>query len=204
MLKESFLGRNPSHFVINPIIKAYIVSESLLWSGWYLVIPLLSVFVVKNIPGSTIEQAGFSFSIYFVSRVIFELISGRYLANSTDKQKFSLTIIGMFCMSTAYMGLAFSSSIINVYYFFAIAGVGLGIATPAKSGLFSVHLDKNKESTEWSLADGAQFTCMALATALGGFVASHFGFQILFLIAAAINLIATVPYILYAFSLPQT
>ncbi|MBI2430610.1 MAG: MFS transporter [Candidatus Levybacteria bacterium] len=199
MLKESFLGRNPSHFVINPIVKAYIVSESFLWSGWYLAIPLLSIFVVKYIPGSTIEQAGFSFSVYFVSRVIFELISGRYLKGSTDKQKFSITIVGMICTSLAYLGMAFSANIMHVYFSFAIAGVGLGLATPAKNSLFSVHLDKNKESTEWSLADGAQFTCIALATALGGFIANTFGFQVLFLIAAIINLIATIPYLLYVF-----
>ncbi len=199
MLKESFLGRNPSHFVINPIVKAYIVSESLVWSGWYLATPLLSIFVVKFIPGSTIEQAGFSFSIYFISRVVFELISGRYLVNSTDRNKFSLAIIGMVCTTIAFLGLAFSSTILHVYYFFAIAGAGLGLATPAKNGLFSVHLDKNKESTEWSLADGAQFTCMALATALGGFVANSFGFQMLFLITAVINLIAIIPYLLYVF-----
>lgn len=199
MLKEQYLGHNPSHFVMNPIVKAYIASESLLWSGWYLAIPLLSIFVIKNIPGSTIEQAGFSFSIYFISRVIFELTSGRYLRGSTDKQKFSVTVAGMICTSIAYVGLAFSSNILHIYFSFAVAGVGLGIATPAKSSLFSVHLDKNKESTEWSLADGAQFTCIALATALGGFIANTFGFEALFLIAAVINLIATIPYLLYVF-----
>ncbi len=87
----------------------------------------------------------------------------------------------------------------QIYFSFAIAGIGLGLATPAKSSLFSVHLDKNKESTEWSLADGAQFTCIALATALGGFIANSFGFEALFIIAAVINLIATIPYLLYVF-----
>src|SRR5690242_11601358 len=102
MLKEQFLGHRPSHFTINPIVKAYIVSESFVWASWYLVTPLLSVFVVKNISGSSIEEAGFSFSINFVSRIIFELASGRYLLGSTDRQKFSLTILGMTLMTIAF------------------------------------------------------------------------------------------------------
>lgn len=199
MLKEKFLGRNPSHFVLNPIVKAYIISESFLWSAWDLVIPIFSIFVIKNIPGGTIQNAAVAYSVYLVSRVIFELISGRYLSQTKDRQKFSVTIAGMVCLTLAYLGFAFSSSMITVYVFYGLLGIGLGIASPAKNSLFSIHLDKNKEATEWSLADGATFICMALATALGGFIATVYGFQALFLVAAIINLLGTIPYLLYAF-----
>lgn len=64
---------------------------------------------------------------------------------------------------------------------YAIAGVGLGIALPAKNSLFVLHLDKNKEATEWGIADTVCFICTAFAAILGGFIATDFGFDTLFI-----------------------
>ena len=38
---------------------------------------------------------------------------------------------------------------------------------------------------------------MALATALGGFIAASYGFRLLFIIAGLVNLFAIPPYLLY-------
>ena len=62
-----------------------------------------------------------------------------------------------------------------------VAGAGLGIASPAKNSLFSIHLDKNKEAIEMGVTDAVVLVCMALAGALGGFIAITYGFKILFI-----------------------
>lgn len=200
MLKEKFLGRNPSHFSINPIVKIYITSEAFLWSAWDFVMPIFGIFIVTNIPGATIQSAATGYSIYLINRVISEIISGRLLRGSNDRKKFLMTIFGMICLSIAYIGFAFSKNIIAVFSFYALLGVGLGVASPAKNSLFSIHLDKNKEATEWSLADAVSFICMALATSLGGFVATQYGFSTLFLLASIINALGMIPYLVYLFS----
>lgn len=97
----------------------------------------------------------------------------------------------------------FSDSVYQIFIFYGIIGIGLGIAAPAKNSLFAIHLDKNKEATEWSITDAVSFICMALATALGGFIATFYGFNILFVIACIINAIATIPYILLLFDNPK-
>lgn len=200
MLKEKFLGRNPSHFTINPVVKTYIVSEAFLWSAWDFVMPIFGIFIVTNISGATIQSAATGYSIYLINRVIFEIISGRILRGSSDRKKFIITIFGMACLTIAYVGFAFSQNIIAIFCFYSLLGFGLGVASPAKNSLFSIHLDKNKETTEWSLADAVSFICMALATSLGGFVATQYGFSTLFLLASIINLLGMIPYILYLFS----
>ena len=101
----------------------------------------------------------------------------------------------MFCMSSAYMGFAFSHTVFEMFLFYAMAGMGLGIATPAKSTLFATHLDKHKEATEWGVTDAIGFICMAISTMIGGMVANWFGFTTLFLVAAAVNLLGIVPYL---------
>lgn len=198
MLKEQFLGRNPSHFLnINPIVKAYIISESFLWSAWNFVTPIFAVFVIQEIEQGNVQVAASAFSIYLVTRVIFELISGNYSAKKSDKKKILITIMGMCCISISYIGFSFTNTIYELFLYYGIAGMGLGIASPAKNALFSVHLDKDKETTEWGMADAAAFISMALATALGGFIAGTYGFHILFIIACTVNLLAIIPYLLY-------
>lgn len=197
MLSDVFLGKRPSHFQINPLVKAYIISELFLWSAWSCVAPIFAIFVVNEITGANVETAALAYSIYLVSRVLFELISGKYLIKTVDRKKLLLAILGIFCLSIGYIGFSFSTSIIMLFMSYFILGIGLGIASPAKNAIFSMHLDKNKESTEWGIADASSFICMALATAFGGFFVSQYGFRPLFLLAAIINLLSIIPYALH-------
>ena len=197
MLKEYFLGRNPSHFQVNSLVKSFIISETFLWSAWNFVIPIFAIFAATEIRGGNVEVAASAYSTYLVVRVIFELLSGSYLSAASDKKKMLVTIAGMVCLSTAYFGFSKTSTLFPLYVFYGIAGVGLGISSPAKNSLFSTHLDKNKEPFEWGMHDAAVFTGMALAAALGGFIAKEYGFQPLFILASIVNLIGLIPFILY-------
>lgn len=198
MLSEHFLGRNPSHFLrVNPIVKAFIISECFYVSGWNLIIPLFAVFVVENVTQGSIETAAAGMSTYLIIRVIFELITGRYFSKVSESIKLFVIITGLIIMSVAFAGFAFSTNIVQVFIFYIILGVGVGLFMPTKNSVFSVHLDKNKETTEWSIADATAAISMALATALGGFVAANYGFRTLFLIGSAINFLSIIPYILY-------
>lgn len=197
MLKEQFLGRNPSHFQVNPVVKAFIISEGFLWSAYNFVIPIFAVFVLNNIRGGNVQTAASAYSFLLVVRVVFELITCRYFAKSKEFNKFITTIAGILLISLGYLGFAFSHSIISLFIFFGIVGMGLGIASPVKNSLFSTHLDKNKETTEWGLYDAVTFIGMASTAALGGFIASSYGFNFLFILAAIVNFIGIVPYLLY-------
>ncbi len=196
MLPQHFLGRKPSHFNVHPIVKAYIISESFLWGAWNLFTPIFAIFLVEKIKGGNIELAASGFSVYLVSRVVFELISGRLLVGSGDARKLFMAIIGMLCVSAGYLGFAYANTIGEVFFYYVVLGLGLGLSMPAQCALFSIHLDPKKEVTEWSFADALQFLCMALTTALGGFIASQYGFSFLFLLAGAINTIGILPYLL--------
>lgn len=197
MLKEIFLGRPPSHFHINPLIKAFIISETFLWSAWNFIMPIIAIFATSNIVGGNVEIAASAFSVHLIVRVIFELISGRYLSTSKEIDKFLATILGILLISFSYFGFALTGTVIFLYIFYGIAGMGLGIASPAKNTLFSTHLDKNKEVFEWGVHDAVVIMGMALSAALGGFIASKYGFQALLFLASTVNLLGIVPYILY-------
>lgn len=183
---------------MNSIVKAFIISEIFLWSSWNAITPIFAIFAATEISGGNTEIAASSFSAYLIVRVIFELVSGRYLAKSKDIQKFAVSIIGIFLVSLGYLGFALTKNVSSVFVFYGVIGMGLGIASPAKNSLFSTHLDKDKEVAEWSIYDGFVFMGMAMSATIGGFVANRYGFAFLFYLVAITNLLSIIPYILYA------
>lgn len=197
MIKEQFLGRNPTHFQVNPVVKAFIISEAFLWSAYNFVIPIFAVFVLNDIRGGNVQIAASAYSFFLIVRVVFELITCKYLGKSNEFNKFTTTIAGILLISLGYLGFSFSDGIISLFIFFGIVGMGLGIASPIKNSLFATHLDKNKETTEWGIYDAVTFIGMASTAALGGFIASQYGFNFLFVIAAIVNFIGIIPYLLY-------
>jgi MFS family permease len=198
MIKEIFLGKKPSDFHINAVVRAFIISEIFLWSSWNAIIPIFAIFAATKIPGGNTEIAASSFSAYLIVRVIFELISGKYLSKSNDAQKFAMSILGIVLVSVGYVGFALTKNVSSLFIFYGVIGMGLGIASPAKNCLFSSHLDKDKEVTEWSIYDGFVFMGMAMSATIGGFIANRYGFTFLFYLVAVTNLLSIIPYLLYA------
>lgn len=192
---QRLLIREISTFHVNPVVKAYIIADTILWSAWNLFNPILAIFVVSQVRHGDIEAAASAYSTHLISRVIFELMCARYLINTNDRKKFQIAVIGMLLMSISYFVFAFSTSIFHIIIAYIISGMGIGIATPAKSALFATHLDKHREATEWGITDAVAFICIAVATTLGGIIAKTFGFSMLFLLAAVLNLIGTLPYV---------
>ena len=198
MLSEFFIGKRPSHFHINPLVKAFIVSECFLWSAWNFIIPIFAIFAINNINGGKIELAASGYSIHLIFRVIFELIIGKYLTRRPDIQMIRIAIFGIVLLSVSYLGFIVTSTIPIFFFYYAIAGIGFGVLSPAKNTLFSTHLDKEKASVEWGIADATAFMSIALAAALGGFIAGQYGFRVLFVLSAIVNTISIIPYLLYS------
>jgi MFS family permease len=196
MLRELLIGNNPTQFHVNPIVKVFILAETMLWGAMNFILPIFALFVT-TIPGGNVEVAATVFSVYMLIRVVFELVSGRLFAKTTDDKKLFITILGMVIMSAAYIGFAFSTNLFMLYSFYGLLGLGIGIISPVKNTLFSTHLDKNREATEWGILDAIVFFVIAVASAVGGYIAQMFGFQTLFLIAATINILGIIPYLFY-------
>lgn len=198
MFKETFLSHRPSEFQINRLVKNFITSEVLVWSSWNSVMPIIAVFATTQIKGGDVAVAATGLSVHLMVRVVFELFTGRSLSHLNESRKFLIIMLGVLLISLSYVGFAFTKSAIGFFVFYALAGMGLGIATPLKNSLFSTHLDKSKEALEWGLYDGLVFMGMAASAAIGGVIAKTYGFHVLFWIAAFVNLLGMAPYFLYA------
>src|SRR5690606_36871068 len=81
--------------------------------------------------------------------------------------------------------------------FYGVIGLALGFGSPAKNSLFSTNVNEEKSTFIFGILDAAVFLSMAIAAVVGGLIAEKFGFQVLFFLAAGLNLAAIVPYLLY-------
>ncbi|HRN96266.1 MAG TPA: MFS transporter [Candidatus Levybacteria bacterium] len=196
MLRETFIGKKPTLFILNPIVKRFIISETFVWSAMNFITPIFAVFAATQVTGGSISIAATGFSVYLVIRVVSELIIGELADNYSNRRRMRIIIIGTCLLTIGYIGFMFTTTVYQVYLFYAIKGIGMGIATPIKNMIFSTHLDKNRESSEWGMHDAAIFLGMALAAAVGGFIAEEYGFRIVFLIAAFINTLGIIPFVL--------
>lgn len=183
-------------FKINSVVKAFILAEMLLWSGWNFIMLFFSIYITR-LPGGTVQHAATATSIYFLSRVIFGLTSGRLLVKKSKEYKFAITIIGMSIVTICYIFMSQKTRMLDIFILFGGIGAGLGLATPAKNSLFSSHINKDKESLTWSALDAGVFISLAITTSIGGILINNYGFSSLFLIAAGINTLAIIPYLLY-------
>jgi len=86
----------------------------------------------------------------------------------------------MACVPLIYLS---ASSIYQVYLAEMVYGLGSVLAYPTWLGLWSVNLDRGRESFEWSIYHTSTGVGAAATGAAGAAVASHMGFSATFLMA---------------------
>lgn len=182
---------------INPVIKMIIMSDIFFWSAWYTVLPILSIFIVQEVPGASVETAAFGFSFYLLARVAASIVGSKFCAHARDSRKVFMIIYAILILNIAYVLMAFTRSIFSIYMFYTIIGMGIGLASPIRSALFSTHLDKNKETFEWALLDSVILIGIAICSIVSGVIIRDYGYTTLFLLATFFNFLSIFPYFAY-------
>jgi len=196
MLKEILGGHRPSHFSPNIFVKSVITSETIFWASQNLFGPIFAIFVTNEISGGNIETAATAISIYWVVRILLELFSTIFFNKPKESIRLLLVIIGFLICGIAQLFFIKADSMLSILIIYSFIGVGIGLASPQRNALFSSHIDKNQETTEWGAYDIIVFTGIALSTTLGGFIATQYGFKTLFLVSGILCLVSIIPYIL--------
>ena len=191
--------RSPVH----GFVKAFLISDSLLYSALNIVTVLFALFTTTKVKGGSIEAATYALSASYITRVLTELITGRHISPRGEQKKILMIILGMLAISVGYFGFAFSHQISFLYVWWIIAGFGWGLALPTKLAVVSSHINKEQANEEWSLNDALNMTLIAVTTALTGYLVSRFGIRPLFVIAALLNVFGAFPYALYFLRMPK-
>ncbi len=144
--------------------------------------PVFAIFLTSQIQGGNVKVAGYASAIYWITKSIATIPFGRYLdKNHGEKDDLWFLIIGNIVGSLAIFGYIFSSLPWHIYLLQIFYAIGMSMNIPAFTAMFTRHIDKGKEAFEWGTRSALLSLGTGVAGALGGVVAHHLGFMVLFI-----------------------
>jgi len=171
---------------INKVIKVMIASDVALLTGFGFIIPIFAIFIVQRITvgdtGEAAKVAGFAMAVYWGVRSLLMIPFGKFLdRNYGEKDDLYFVIIGNIFAAGAVFGYIFSSLPWHIYALQGLYSLGMAMNIPGWTAIFTRHIDKGKEAFEWATRSTAIGIGAGISGALGGIIASYFGFNILFI-----------------------
>ena len=175
---------------LNRIVRTCILGDIFLWSGWGLLDPIFAIFIVQNAKGATLVSVGILSMIYWIVKGLLQIPVSLYLDKTEgEKDDFYAMLSGLLIASIASFGLLMVQTIHQAYFVQFIKAVGFSLYVPSWSAIFSRHLDKNHTAFDWAISSSSASLGLGLAGAIGGTIASLFGFRVVFLVTGLMGLI---------------
>lgn len=168
----------------NKIIKFLILSDLSFWAGWGFITPIFAIFIVQKIDGATALTVGIATAVFWIVRSLFMIPIGVFLdSTKSEKDDFFAMVLGLFLNGFVPIGYLFAHTAGHLYFLQAIYGFGMALMYSGWMSIFSKHIDKGKESTQWNMDLTAVGVGLSLAGVLGGWSVDKYGFDLVFWIA---------------------
>lgn len=166
-------------------LKILLTSSSLFMLAGGLFGPLYAVFV-EDIGGDLLT-AGSAYAAFSVAAGILIFLISRWEDRVKHQEK--LIIAGYVLSCLGYLGYIFVQSPFQLFAIQIVFGVGEAIGTPAYDGLYSRFLDKGKFISEWGVWESLYYIIAGISAAIGGLLASLYGFRFLFIVMFIVSMI---------------
>jgi hypothetical protein len=181
------------NFKINSIVKYLILSDLFFWTGWGLINPIFAIFIVQRIEGGSAFVAGLAAAIYWILKSALRMPVGIFLDKCPgEKDDYFFLVLGLFIAAIVSFGFMFAKYPWHIYLLQSVYAVGMALTLSGWQAIFTRHIDKGKEATEWALdATGLGFGT-GIAGAIGGWLVTVFGFEIVFAGVGILGLVSVV------------
>jgi MFS family permease len=180
--------------IVNKIIKVLITSDFFLNLGWGLLGPVFAIFIIQKITGSVAkaaEVAGFASLIYWLTKSLLQIPIGQYLdKNHGEKDDFWSMLLGELIIAFVPIGYLFSFAPWHIYVLQIVYAIGMSMAIPAWSAIFTRHIDKGREALQWSMESTFLGIGAGIAGGIGGLIVSVMGFKPLFIFVSLFNIVS--------------
>ena len=142
--------------------------------------PIYAIFVQEI--GGGILAASVAWTVFSLVTGVLILCFGRLEDHRLNKRL--MVPVGYFILAFATLGYLFVATSTELFAIEALMGIGVAMLTPAWDAIYSTHLDKGRESSQWAYWDGGTRIIYAGGAMLGGLVATLYGFKTLFILMA--------------------
>lgn len=173
---------------INPVIRFLIISDTVLIGVAGLLGPIFALFIEDFIQGGDAAVAGIAAGIYLFTKSIFQ-IPIAHVIDSIRGEKDDFWLMFIFTILIAFIPLLYLVITLpwQLYLVQFILGLFTAFTFPTYMAIFTRHVDKEKEGTEW----GVYFTLTDLTSAalavIGGYIATNQGFPILIIVVVLLS-----------------
>jgi len=175
---------------INRIVKYLILSDLAFYAGWGLISPIFAIFIVEKIQGGNVLVAGLSSAVYLILIALLRVPMGIFLDSKPgERDDYWFLTVGLFIAALIPFGFIFSRFPWHIYLLQAIHAIGMAMSLSAWPAIFTRHIDKGKESTEWGLDATSVGLGAGISGAIGGWAVTKFGFNPVFIAVGIIGLI---------------
>jgi len=181
---------------INKVVKIMIFSDLFLNSGWGLIGPILAIFIINNVQGGNAMVVGIAVGIYLLTKSVLQIPISHYLdLNHGEKDDYYALFIGTLLTAVTPIIFIFATISWHIYIAQIIHALGMAMALPSWSAIFTRHIEKRREAFCWSLDSSALGLGAGIAGIVGGAVAQSFGFVPLFIGVSVFNIIAALLFL---------
>lgn len=157
------------------------------WGGASSVLPLLPIYLRHN--GSSVAMVGFTMAAFFAAAVFVQYPLGR-LSDRIGRR--TIQIGGLVTYSVATVLFALFAAPWAAFFFRALQGAGTGIVDVANAAMIGEAVPESERGRAYGALYGTRTIGMAIGPFLGG-LAGLSNMRYLFLAAAAVVLVATLP-----------
>jgi len=178
---------------INKIVKYLILADIAFWTGWGLVTPIFSIFIVEKIEGGSALVVGIATAIYWFFRSMLVLPSGRLLDKYVgEKDDYLFLVFGNLIAVLVLFGYIFATYPWHIYILQAFYGISIAMALAGWRAIFTRNIDKGKEASEWALNDTSLSLGTAVAGIVSGILVTKLGYDIAFFSAGILGILSII------------
>lgn len=177
---------------MNRIILTLMFADLMVITGFGFIDPILAVYYDNHIVGSSIFGIGIASAVFLLTKSVVQVPVARYVDTHNDMSDLRWLIVGYMLIATVPICYLFATHMYHIYAIQFLYGIGSGIGYATWLGLWSLHLDRSRESFEWSLYSTLVSVGAALAAALGAGIAEIWGFAVVFTLVTILSVLGAV------------
>ncbi|MDI6717936.1 MAG: MFS transporter [Patescibacteria group bacterium] len=182
---------NLSSYNINRIIKFFVISDLMFLGGWGLIVPLFSVFLLQDVPNTTLFSVGVIIASYWIVRSVVQMPVAIYLdKREGEKDDFYTLILALMLAGLTAMLYLLVKSVSGALIVAVLQGIAFGLYVPSWSAIFSRHLDKNHYAFDWSLDNTTIGLASGVSAFIGGGMAKFLGFEAVFILVSILSFLS--------------
>lgn len=168
-------------------LRVLLFSDSFINLALGMIGPIYAIFV-EEIGGDMLNASWAYFAYMFSAGFVMYIISKW---EDKVKHKESLIVLGYVLTNVGCFSYIFVSNQAMLLMTQIILGISMAVLDPAFDSVYAHYTSKKEEASDWGIWEAMNYIVTALAAIIGGYIASEFGFRILFIVMFIFSLAGT-------------